>query len=199
MKRSEAILLICVALAGLIFFGDQYGLFDRASRLFTSDSVELDALLERNQQFRDSLRNIGRIESEFEAIESIFDTGSTAEAKSAGTDAPAAATGSERSRFVEQLVEICKACGQDRPGIDPPAPEPIPDVSEYQYVTVEMNLRNMPEAEFQRFMALLEENNIILMRLRVVNQIDRDSLSIGCNVARIQPVEAKPATEAAAQ
>jgi hypothetical protein len=188
MKQREKILLFVTMFAVAAYFGDQYGLIDQITNIVTMDNAQLTALQDQNNEYKDALDNIQEINAEFTRIGRVF---------AQSNEGDADAEGSRRSQFVEQLVQICKEVGQQRPVIEPAETEEIPDVSEYEYITAEIRIDDMKEADFYQFLRLMEENKIIVMRLDARNTQDRDQIRLNCKVARIQAgrVEAKLPSE----
>jgi len=172
MKRNERMLLGITATALVLYLADQGGAIDAVTGVFSGDGGETAALIEQNKQFVSNLKNISEIEEEFERIGSLFqDVGASA---------------NQRFWFVDQLVTICKKISQPNPRIDPPDYEEIPDVTEFQYVTVQITMNGLTDKQFTEFMRELERQRILVMSLEVTSTQDQDRLQVNAKLAKIE-------------
>lgn len=178
MKRREKILALVVGLMVLAYLLDSAGVVRLLGSTLLGGRDEVDRLLDEHLSYIDSLENLEEINAQFASIEGLFDT--------------ASAEREQRYALVTELDTIARRIGQTRPEIAPPQNEAIPNIPEYQFVTVEMALRRITEREFVTFMQELERSRILVLNMQVNAALNRDELTANLRLAKIERVSAEP-------
>jgi len=174
MQKRERILLIVTVLAVAIYLVDMIGGVDSILGMVSFNSAQVTALKAKNKEYRDQIDDIEEIQRDFRKIELLFVTRD-------GQDSQK----SEKYKFTEKLSEIAKEIGANRPSIPPAATEAIPDVLEYEYLTVEMTINRIDEVQARDFLRLVKEENILIQQLQIIGMKDTTLVNIEVKLAKI--------------
>jgi hypothetical protein len=181
MKKSERILLIGTVVMVSLYVLDRMGGINSMLNLLSMNTLQVSALKEKNNNYRNDFLDIKNVQKEFYDIERIFQTEGDAQ-----KDA--------RFLFTEQLSAIVAEIDKKTPDISPAESEPIPDVSEYQYLVVTMRVRKIEEEQMRELLARIYDENIIVQKLTVTGQPDSTIVNCDLTLAKIKRADATPAT-----
>lgn len=170
MPNRERLLIIVTLVAFSVYMLDAIGGVDAMVRLVSFNRAEIENLRKQNQEYREQLEGLIQIREQFQEIERMFETRTARD---------------PRFVFTEDLSLIFQTIGETAPVIKPARSEVIPDVTEYEYLTVEVEANRMPEERFRELMKRLHEENIIVQQIRVNAMTTMAQVGVTMKVARI--------------
>lgn len=173
LSKREKTLFIATVVAVLLGVLSQTPLLQTAQALKTSQS-DVDSAIKTFKNDQERLAAGADIIKQYKEIEDQF---------------PQLKQGQKAEyQFSEDVDRLCKSLDFKYPTIDPPERQDIPDVEEYQFITV--NVRT--SGKFSSVSKLLKgfaEKKLIIKEVNLKHTIDNDNVHIIVRVARIAKAE----------